>query len=175
MKIGFFGGCFNPVTIAHIKLIENVIKQNKLDKVYFVPMGNSYKYMKTELVDLKYRVEMLELALKDYEKIDVLNILEDESKRMHAIDTFKIIDKMFEKEKRIYIMGSDNYEDMINWKDSDKLFSNYEYIILDRNIESETKNISSSLVREKVNLEESIDGLVPDIVKEYIEKNGLYK
>lgn len=41
-RIGFFGGCFNPPTIAHIELIENTIKENNLDKVYFVPMGDQY-------------------------------------------------------------------------------------------------------------------------------------
>ena len=37
-KLGFFGGCFNPPTVAHIELIEKAIKENNLDMVYFVPM-----------------------------------------------------------------------------------------------------------------------------------------
>ena len=42
-KLGFFGGCFNPPTVAHIELIEKAIKENNLDMVYFVPMGDLYK------------------------------------------------------------------------------------------------------------------------------------
>ena len=40
MKIGFFGGCFNPPTNAHIALAKEAIIQSKLDKVIFVPMGD---------------------------------------------------------------------------------------------------------------------------------------
>ena len=42
-KIGFFGGCFNPVTKAHVELIREVIEKENLDKVYFVPMGDFYE------------------------------------------------------------------------------------------------------------------------------------
>ncbi len=42
-KIGFFGGCFNPVTIAHINLIKKAIEECSLDEVYFVPMNDYYK------------------------------------------------------------------------------------------------------------------------------------
>lgn len=173
MEIGFFGGCFNPVTVAHIKLIEDVIERYKLDKVYFVPMGDNYQ--KAELIDLKYRKEMIELATKNHKKMDILNILTDKKERTHAIDTFKVIDEMFKDVKKFFIMGSDNYKNMKNWKNSDELLNNYSYIILDRNSESETKNISSSLVRKKVKSEESIEKLVPDMVKDYIIKNKLYK
>ncbi len=42
-KLGFFGGSFNPVTIAHINLIKKAIKEFNLDKVYFIPMNDYYK------------------------------------------------------------------------------------------------------------------------------------
>lgn len=48
MKIGFFGGCFNPPTIAHIELANIAIQVAGLDKLFFVPMGNCYK--KDELI-----------------------------------------------------------------------------------------------------------------------------
>ena len=61
-RIGFFGGCFNPVTIAHINLIKETIEKCELDKVYFVPMGDFY--LKPELIPAKYRYEMLKLRIK---------------------------------------------------------------------------------------------------------------
>ena len=43
IKLGFFGGCFNPPTIAHLEIALKAIEIEKLDKVYFVPMGDYYK------------------------------------------------------------------------------------------------------------------------------------
>jgi len=48
MKIGFFGGSFNPPTNAHIALAQKAIKECMLDKVVFVPMNDYYR--KKELV-----------------------------------------------------------------------------------------------------------------------------
>lgn len=62
MKIGFFGGCFNPPTNAHINLAKKVLKECKLDKVVFVPVGDFYD--KKELVPAKHRYNMLKIAFK---------------------------------------------------------------------------------------------------------------
>lgn len=43
MKIGFFGGSFNPPTNAHIYLAKEAINQCNLDKVIFIPMNDYYK------------------------------------------------------------------------------------------------------------------------------------
>ena len=42
-KYGFYGGCFNPPTLAHIELAQNAIKKYKLDKLFIVPVGKHYK------------------------------------------------------------------------------------------------------------------------------------
>lgn len=61
MKIGIFGGCFNPPHKMHIEIASKLIKQGMLDKVVFVPTGNNYA--KAELVDIEQRVAMLNLLI----------------------------------------------------------------------------------------------------------------
>jgi len=65
MKIGFFGGSFNPPTKAHIELAQKVIEKYVLDKVIFVPMGDFY--VKEGLASSKDRLNMLKLACKPYD------------------------------------------------------------------------------------------------------------
>lgn len=62
MKIGFFGGCFNPPTNAHINLAKKALKECNLDKVIFVPIGNFYE--KKELISGEHRYNMLKVACK---------------------------------------------------------------------------------------------------------------
>ena len=170
-KVGFFGGCFNPVTKAHLDLIRQVIKQENLNKVYFVPMGDLYP--KKDLICLEHRIEMLKLAFEEDDKMDILAI-SNQNEKMHASDTFQKIDEMFPQVQRVFIMGSDNFEKIKKWKNAEELMKNYQYIILNRN-QGKTKEISSTKVRQNVKLEQTIEELVPKKVREYIEQKNLYK
>ncbi len=170
-RIGFFGGCFNPVTKAHIDLIKSVMKREELEKVFFVPMGDLYE--KKDLICLEHRIKMLELALQKETGFEILAISNNE-KKMYAIDTFQMIDQLFPKTERFFIMGSDNYKKILEWKNAKKLLRNYHYIVLDREM-GNMKQISSSIVRQKIKQNESIDDLVPKKVIEYIKQKNLYK
>lgn len=169
-RIGFFGGCFNPLTVAHILLIKQVIRQENLAKVYFVPMGDWYP--KKDLISLEHRKRMLELALEKEEKLEILE-LANPTQKTYAIDTFEKIEKQFPEADRFFIMGTDNYEKMKTWKDQEKL-QKYQYIVLDRKA-GKTKNISSTIVRKKIKKQESFEDFVPSQIINYIKENNLYK
>ena len=169
-RLGFFGGSFNPITKAHIDLILEAIDKYNLDKVYFVPMNDMYK--KQGLLPLNIRNEMLKLALDDYlGKMDILLLNND--KEYKAIDSFKIIDSKFEKDERFFIMGSDNYKNIGNWKDYENL-KKYKFIVLDRENESKTKDISSTMVRNYIKDRKDISVFLPNKVIKFIENNKLY-
>lgn len=169
-RIGFFGGCFNPVTSVHIDLIKEVINKENLSKVYFVPMGDLYQ--KQDLISLEDRKNMLKLAFDNNDKFDILDI-SNKDKKTYAIDTFRKIDEIFPEDERFFIMGTDNFNKMSTWKNQEEL-KNYKYILLDRKKEN-TKDISSTLVRNKIKNGESLEGLVPEQVIKYIKENDLYK
>ena len=170
-KLDFFGGCFNPITNAHVSLIKNVIEKENLSKVYFVPMGDFY--CKENLIPLNYRIEMIKLAIQDERKMDILDI-SNKKYKMSAIDSFRIIDKQFENYERFFIMGSDNYKKIHTWKESEELLHNYKYIVLDRE-NGIAKEISASLVREKIKCNEKLNELIPLSVMQYIKNNNLYE
>ena len=123
-KIGFFGGCFNPPTNIHISIANNLIKEETLDKVVFVPMNDFYK--KEGLIEAKHRYNMLKLAVKDYNNLEVDDIEIKENRPLFAIDAFEVIKKSsylksFKETEMILIMGSDNFNQMPNWKEYDKI------------------------------------------------------
>ena len=72
MKLGFFGGSFNPPTYAHMQLLKDAKNSLNLDKVYFVPVGDNYK--KQGLVIEKHRYEILNLMCGNEENIEVEGI-----------------------------------------------------------------------------------------------------
>lgn len=168
-KVGFFGGCFNPPTNVHIKLAEELINAGILDKVIFVPVGDYYQ--KQDLIPAIHRYNMLKIACKHFEHLDVEDIASLHQDKLFATDTFELIYKKYHKEAEVYfIMGSDNFEKMPTWKNYEEIKDKYEYLVLDR-----TQDISSTEIRNKLQRREDVSNYISPGVLKYIEENKLYK
>lgn len=196
-KIGFFGGSFNPLTIAHINLSKKIVKDCNLDKLIFVPIGDFYE--KAELIDFKHRYNMIKLVCDENKELEVLDIENDKSTKLYAIDAFEIIKKNYANDDIYFIMGTDNLEKIKDWKEYNDLVSKYKYIILERkenafydiinnntDIKEHSENfsivsdyryndISSSLVRDKIRKDEDVSNLIPKKIYAYIKENNLYR
>ncbi len=199
MKIGFFGGSFNPVTNAHINLALNIIEKYSFDKIVFVPVGNYYE--KKGLIDEKHRFNMLKLATEKYENIEVSDIELGQKSVFYATDIFSILKQKYSNDNIYFIMGADNLYSMILWKDFENIVKDYKYIVIERGIlncqnliqanetfkkyntnflpieNKQYSNNSSTYVRKAIengqveNIEEYIN---PEVYR-YIKQNELYK
>ena len=195
-KYGFFGGAFNPPTFAHINLAKQAVIDFNLDKVYFVPVGNTYK--KDGLIDEIHRFNMLKQITYNEKKLDVLDIELNKNIEYKAIDIFNIIENEYPNDELYFLMGGDNFDKISTWKSSNKLVKNFKFIIFDRDISHtqilennkllmenkenfnfieniKYKEINSKSVREHIKHNEDISIDVPKKVLEYIIKNNLYK
>ena len=85
MKIGIFGGCFNPPHNMHNEIAKTLIKKGYIDKVIFVPTGDTYD--KKDLVKHKNRVEMLNLIVDN-----VNTFASDISKSEEYVYTYQVMD-----------------------------------------------------------------------------------
>lgn len=128
-KYAFFGGSFNPPTYGHIGLAQNAVKKFELDKLFFVPVGN--KYNKQGLIDEKHRYNMLKIACKNQNKLDVSDIELNRDKNFNASEVFKMIKTKYKDDEIYFILGADNLEKMPLWKNFSELLK-YNYIILER-------------------------------------------
>lgn len=194
-RYGFFGGSFNPVTNAHIDIARKILKTYKLDKIIFIPMGNSYE--KSGLIDENDRYNMLDIVVKKYKQLEVSNI-ELNKEKLTTLEAFKLIEKKYQHIEKYFILGGDNLYKIISSKDSKELINNYKYIIIQRGkedlktslntneiltkkkenfyiMENETyKNVSSSNIRKKIANNETTKLNIDKDVLEYINKKNLY-
>ena len=112
MKIGIFGGCFNPPHNMHKRIAQDLVKQEYLDKVIFVPTGNNYN--KKELIDIDYRIDMLNFVI-DRDIMDVSDI----SKDVNYQYTFEVLDYFkgkYPQAEIYFICGTDNLNEFNKWK-----------------------------------------------------------
>lgn len=112
-RYGFFGGCFNPITNAHLNLANLIVEKYNLDKLVFVPMGD--KYQKLNLANERYRYEMLKIATKSQEKLEVSDIELNLPNTLTMLEAFKKIEKQYSKVKPYFIIGADNLAKLIRY------------------------------------------------------------
>ena len=186
-KIGFFGGCFNPPINTHINIAKNLLQNNIVDKVIFVPVGDYYK--KQNLISAIHRYNMLKLLCENYEKIEVEDIASTHKGTLYATDTFELIQKKYSSYTDIYfIMGSDNFIKMPSWKNYEEIIKKYKFIVIER-LKHETscnltnvicfnnkqvEDISSTVIRHKLQNGEDVTKWINEKVLLYIQKNNLY-
>lgn len=186
-KIGFFGGCFNPPINTHISLANNLIKDNIVDKVMFVPVGDYYQ--KKNLVEARHRYNMLKLATQEFPKLQVENIASTHKDKLFATDTFKLIYDKYSNSADMYlIMGSDNFEKMPTWKNYADIIKKYKFIVIERpkhekkcdlkNViyckDNQLEDITSTRIRNNLKKGEDVSNWINADVLKYINENKLY-
>jgi nicotinate-nucleotide adenylyltransferase len=189
MKV-VFGGAFNPVTNAHIKLYEHIMKNLDVTEFIFLPVSNAYT--KSELVSNYHRLAMLKLALKDYPDVDICEMEMDDS---NFLGTYQSLIRLYDKdnEKIAFVIGADNLPLIEKWINVEGILSEFKIIVLGRNnidISNIIKNnpllskFSDSFIRfddfkeniSSTSFRDSFDkNLVNELVYEYIIDNSLYR
>lgn len=138
--IYFYGGAFNPMTIAHQEIITNLIKNMaKDDRLVIAITTHDYK---TYQFSYKIRNKIVEKNLLKIPIIDKKVKIVEQSER-----TWKFLQSMT-MEPITIVLGEDEYNDLKNgyWHNSQDILNTYKFIVIPR-----TNNISSTIVREMIN------------------------
>lgn len=128
MKIGVFGGCFNPIHIGHLSLIEEVLIRFNLEKVLFIPNMNPY-YKEYKTVSFDLISEMINLAIGKNWNYEISS-LESNSNKDHA--TYKTLRTLINENtsNELYlILGSDQFLQFSDWKNSEEIKDQINLII----------------------------------------------
>ncbi len=131
MKIGIFGGSFNPPHNMHENIGKELLKRKYLDSIIYVPTGIKYEY-KDNLLPNKHRFNMLKLMTAKEKKFSV----SDHEFKKNVIYTYETLDyfKKVYKEAEIYfICGADNLSYIDEWERGTYILTNYKIIAIARN------------------------------------------
>lgn len=196
MKIGLFGGTFDPIHIAHLKLAENIFEEFSLDKIIFIPSGTSY--FKTQVTDKWIRYKMVELGINNYPNFEVSDIETKKDGNSYASETIKTLKKEYPTDQLYWIMGSDTFLELPTWKDYTFLLNHLFFIVYMRpgdlyNIVKKTSVtyekkyktmihimndmpflISSSEIRKNIHDYNFSSSYLPKSISAYIKENKLY-
>ena len=120
MRVGVFGGCFNPVHIGHLSLIEEVLTRFELEKVLVVPNMNPY-YKEHKEVSFDLISKMINLAIDDKWNYEISTLESDPNKDYTTYETLRVLTEDNVKNELYLILGSDQFLQFPNWKNSDEI------------------------------------------------------
>lgn len=128
MRVGVFGGCFNPVHIGHLSLIEEVLTRFELEKVLVVPNMNPY-YKEHKEVSFDLISKMINLAIDDKWNYEISTLESDPNKDYTTYETLRVLTEDNVKNELYLILGSDQFLQFPNWKNSDEIKDKINLII----------------------------------------------
>jgi nicotinate-nucleotide adenylyltransferase len=197
MRLGIFGGSFDPVHIAHLALARACQEQARLDEVWFTPTAIQPLKHKGPRATDGDRIEMLRLAIADVSMWRVSTIEIDRGGFSYTIDTLRQIHEELPEAALFFLIGADALNDVAKWKEPREIFRMATPLVVHRagqsspnfnqlkqfcttetqprSIQMPALEISSSDIRRRVAAGESIDDLVPEAVAEFIARHRLYR
>lgn len=187
MRIGIYGGSFNPIHKAHVEIVKFILKKLELDRIIIIPVGKA-SHRDDVMLSGELRKKMCELAFEGNEKIIISDIEIKSKKTSYTIDTLKKIISFYGGHHEFYeIVGEDSAYNFSKWKDYKKILELSKVIVFRREgynggishnniiyLDTPLYNISSTLVRERLKKNEKVDDLLPQKVADFIQKNKLY-
>ena len=201
MRLGLFGGSFDPVHHGHLLLAECCREQCRLDAVWFLPAAVPPHKQNRELTPAVERIEMLELAIAGNPAFSVCRYETDRGGVHYTVDTLAHFCEEYPSRELFLLLGADMLLDLPHWRDAARVcelampvvvhrsgcgpvdfeclrgIASPERIELMRRHQVEMPEIgtSSTELHQRISLGQSIRYRVPRAVEMYIETHGLYR
>jgi len=176
MRIGIFGGSFNPVHRGHVRLAEYAFSELNLDHVYFVPSCQTPLKSEKSLLPAELRVKLLKKALKGHPDFSVSTCEIDRGGKSYTVDTLRYFHKKSGSAAKIYFLtGMDSLENLSRWKSVGQIFKLCHFVAATRPgyrqestkfpviaLPFEALDVSSSQIRSRLKSGGSLEELVPE-------------
>jgi nicotinate-nucleotide adenylyltransferase len=121
MRVGVFGGTFDPVHFGHLILAEQCREQGRLDEIWFVPAARPPHKVEGELTRFEQRAEMLALATAGHAAFRVLELEKDRPGPSYTVDTLAELHARKPGADLWLLVGSDTLTDIGSWHEKQRL------------------------------------------------------
>jgi nicotinate-nucleotide adenylyltransferase len=198
VRVGVFGGTFDPIHMGHLAVAKSIQTTLNLDKVVFVPAGQPWMKAGTPVVPVKDRVAMVRLAVARRKAFELSTIEADRPGPSYAVDTMDTLRRQLGTGSDLFfLLGSDALMDIAKWKEPQRLIRLCQLVAFARPgcqllrmealeaavpgvskrvifVEVPQVDIRATDIRRRVAEGRSIQRLVPRAVERYILEHGLY-
>lgn len=196
MRLGVLGGSFDPVHLGHLGLAAAAHDQAYLDRLIFVPAGYQWRKADRRMAPAGERCEMVRLAIAGNPHFGLATLEVEREGPSYSDVTLEALKEDRPDAELVFILGRDALADLPNWHAPERVLELATLAVAGRAgdggpapseelpgglrgrviwLDMPPVNVSATDVRERVRAGRSIEGLVPDAVREYIAAENLYR
>lgn len=200
MKLGILGGTFNPIHYGHLAMAEAASSAHGLDRVVLLPSGRP-PHKTEELAPPEARLAMARLASMGRDDLDVSDIEVRRPGVSFTVDTLEEFRRLYPNAELFFLIGEDSIGELPSWRNPGRILDLARVVALNRpgvdasfrqqdfpgtppevveqlekdRVRMDPCPIESRAIRRALKAGESVEGLIPPRVLEYIRKQGLYR
>ncbi len=188
MRIGVFGGTYDPVHLGHLIVAESAADQLGLDQVRLVPANIQPFKQQVITTGSEHRLAMLQAAVHGASRLVVDDGEIQRGGVSYTIDTVRALRRRFPEDELLLMVGADAARGFPDWRSAEAITEEAEVVVLSREgspiardeghrrmIAVPAIGISATMIRAYVQAGRSIRYLVPEGVYDYIVAHGLYR
>lgn len=200
MRIGIFGGSFDPVHLGHLILAEQCREVASLDEIWFIPSATAPHKTEGSTASDRQRMEMLEFALAGHASFLISDVELKRGGVSYTVDTLSQIAEEQPDDELFLMLGGDSLQNFDSWRNPEKICRLATPLVVARPhsdpvdlqklspyvddiqmaeieryaFESRLIDISSTEIRTRIGVGSSVRYLTPRAVEKYIESKSLY-
>lgn len=198
-KIGIMGGTFNPIHNGHLALAQAAYEYCSMDEVWFMPSGVSYLKEQDDIVSGEHRLKMTKLAVEDVKYFVCSDMEVCRNGYTYTVDTLRELHEQYPDDEFYFIMGADSLFGLPKWRQPKEIAALCTLVVVIRDdvdtqellsqkvfvertfgarvvmVPFRKVDISSSMIRKRISECIDVAAFLPENVRSYIEKHGLYK
>jgi len=201
MRIGIFGGSFDPIHIGHLILAEHCREQAELNQVLFIPSAEAPHKVKGAFGSDRQRTEMIDLAIGGHPSFLRSSIEIERGGVSYTVDTLEQLAEQRPNDDLFLMMGGDSLNGFPTWKDPQRIFELATPLVMARPgagdvdfdllsplveqtrlaeikalaIEAPLIDISSTAIRAAAGVDKSFRYQTPRSVERYIQTQKVYR
>ena len=180
MRVGLYGGTFDPIHNGHVHVIEQLIGRNIVDRLLIVPAGQPRLREHEPKATGAQRRQMCQLAvnslapeIKSKVEVNPIEILREGPS--YTIDTVEAVAQTYPDDSIVVVVGTDAYTNINQWHRAADLKTMVEFLVIDRPNFPGTPNLDvAAIAVSATQIREHSSDAVPAAVAAYIKEHNLY-
>ncbi|MDR3541746.1 MAG: nicotinate-nucleotide adenylyltransferase [Desulfosporosinus sp.] len=197
-RLGIMGGTFDPIHYGHLVAAEMARGEFNLSKVLFIPSGTPPHKVNRDVSAANLRYEMVELAIQDNPAFDLSALEIERIGLSYTVETLRVLRRAWPEYELYFITGTDALLEIFSWRDAEEIltmiqfigaarpgFDASDFLLKVQQEHPETQGrihylevpalaISSTDIRARVRNGQPIRYLLPELVRLFLQKHGLY-
>ena len=187
MRLGIFGGTFDPPHVGHLLVVADALEKLRLDRVAFVPAAVQPLKAGQQVTNPEHRLAMVRLLVGDDPRFSVDPIEIEREGLSYTVETLTAFAERHPQSERFFLVGTDVLASFGQWREPARVVRLATLAVMERDgetahlpegairVATRRVDVSSTEIRERVRRGRTIRGFVPEAVEAYIASQRLYR